>query len=96
MAIHTINHVSAEDNGKTNKVVCPLCSKEVEMRLFTSRDLSGLSYFLKKDSELNFAVCPNCAGTFSVSENYITERNNGTTCFIETKDLKEIKKNSKI
>lgn len=96
MAIRTINHVSAQDNGKTNKVVCPLCKKETEMRLFVSRDLTGLTYLLEKESELSFAVCPCCAGTFSVNPNYIAEREKGTTCFLETKDLTEIKKGNKI
>lgn len=90
MAIKTFNRAFSKDNGSTNKVKCPNCAQEVEMRLFENIDVSPLAYILGKDASEDFAVCPNCAGIFSVCENYIREYKNGTTCYITPEDLKKL------
>ncbi|MGN1417866.1 MAG: hypothetical protein ACI4W6_00890 [Acutalibacteraceae bacterium] len=92
MAIKTINRVFSKDNGSTNEVVCPVCEKSVCMRLFENIDASAVTYFLKKDTNTDFAVCPNCASVFSVNENYIRQRQLGTTCYLTADDLTVIKK----
>lgn len=92
MAIKTINSVFSKDNGSTSKVVCPVCSKEVSLRLFENIDSSPLVLLLGKEGDTDFAVCPECASVFALSENYIKEYKNGTTCYVTPDDLTLIEK----
>lgn len=95
MAIKTVNHVFSKDNGKTNEIICPLCSKPVSMRLFENVDVSVITYLLGKETKTDFAVCPKCAGVFNVAENYLKEYKNGTVCYLTEDDLTVIKKSEK-
>lgn len=92
MAISTINKVHANDEGITNPVICPGCDKTVGMRLFTAVDTSIVAKISKEDKNVTVAVCPVCSGVFSVAENYVRERANGTTVIMTTDDLEPIKR----
>lgn len=81
-----------KDNGKTNEISCPVCSKTVEIRLFENVNSLPVSKLLGKARTENYAVCPSCGSVFSVNENYLTERKNGTTCYLTASDLTVIKK----
>lgn len=87
MAVPTINKGYTKDNGETEGILCPNCKKPVNMRLFTTTDSSVISKIIKKDGDVNIAVCPQCATVFSLAENYVRERNSGTTVFITESDL---------
>lgn len=93
MAIKTINKALASDEGFSSPVDCPECQKNVSMRLFEIIDYSAVAMLSKEDKNITFAVCPNCAATFSVNKNYIKERNAGTFVTITKEDLKLISKN---
>lgn len=92
MAIKTINSCTFKDNGKTNEIICPVCGKNVEIRLFENVNSLPISKLLDKERTESFALCPMCASMFKVNENYINERKNGTTCLITASDLTVIKK----
>ncbi len=88
MAIKTINKALAKDEGFTDPVDCPVCSKNVAMRLFEVADKSVIGKLSKEDKDLSVAVCPNCASVFSVNKNYLKEKNSGTFVFMTKEDLK--------
>ena len=87
MAVPTINKGYTKDMGETEGILCPNCKKPVNLRLFTTTDISVVSKITKKDGDVNIAVCPQCACVFTLAKNYVKERNNGTTVFITESDL---------
>ncbi len=87
MAIRTQEKLITKKHGKSNLVVCPECKKEVSFALFENVDVSLVAALLKKSKGSCFAVCPNCAKVFSVNENYIREKERGTTCAMTQSDL---------
>ena len=87
MAVSTINKGYTKDMGETEGIICPVCKKAVNLRIFTTTDTSVISKITKKDGDVHIAVCPLCASVFSLSKNYVKERNNGTTVFITESDL---------
>lgn len=87
MAVSTINKGYTKDMGETEGILCPNCKKAVNLRLFTTTDTSMVTKITKKDGDVHIAVCPLCASVFSLSKNYMKERNNGTTVFITESDL---------
>ncbi len=92
MAIKTINGCKLYDNGETNEIVCPVCNRNTQIKLIKNINMSIVPIILEKQLTEYFAVCPNCASTFSISENYIRERNNKTTCSLTPSDLTLISK----
>ena len=88
MAIKTINKALAKDKGFTDPVDCPVCAKNVAMRLFEVADHSVIGKLSKEDKDLAVAVCPNCASVFSVNKNYLKEKDSGTFVFMTKEDLK--------
>ena len=87
MAVSTINKGFTKDIGETEGVVCPNCKKAVRMRLFTTTDISIVSKLIRKDGNMDVAVCPQCATVFTIAENYMKEKTSGTTVFITENDL---------
>lgn len=87
MAIKTPEKLITQSHGKSNRVTCPNCKKEVCFSLFENIDLSAVAALLKKNAGGTFAVCPECAAIFSVNENYIREKENGTVCAMTQSDL---------
>lgn len=87
MAIRTQEKLITKKHGNSNLVVCPECKKEVSFALFENVDVSPVAALLKKTKGSCFAVCPNCAKVFSVNENYIREKERGTTCAMTQSDL---------
>lgn len=92
MAIKTINKLSSRDDGFSESISCPVCNKEVCLRLFTTLDTTIFAKLSGKDKNLYLAVCPNCSTVFSVNKNYINEKNAGTFVTITKEDLKVITK----
>ena len=92
MAIKTINKLSTRDDGMSENILCPVCEKNVSMRLFATEDTTIFAKIAKDDKNLNIAVCPNCSTVFSVNKNYINEKNAGTFVTITKEDLKIITK----
>ena len=88
MAIKTINKALAKDKGFTDPVDCPVCDKNVALRLIEVTDYSVIGKLSKEDKDLSVAVCPNCATVFSVNKNYLKEKNAGTFVFMTKEDLK--------
>ena len=88
MAIKTINKLSTRDDGMSENILCPVCEKNVSMRLFATEDTTIFAKIAKDDKNLNIAVCPNCSTVFSVNKNYINEKNAGTFVTITKEDLK--------
>ncbi len=86
MAIKTPEKLITKSHGKSNRVPCPSCKKEVCFSLFENVDLSPVAALLKKQGGF-FAVCPECAAVFSVNENYIREKESGTVCAMTQSDL---------
>lgn len=89
MAIKTQENLITKKHGKSNRVVCPNCKKEVCFSLFENIDISPVAALLKKSGGRSFAVCPECAAIFSVNENYIREKENGTVCVMTESDLEK-------
>ena len=87
MAIRTPEKLITKSHGKSNRISCPECSKEVCFSLFENIDLSPVAALLKKNGGSCFAVCPECAKVFSVNENYIREKESGTVCAMTPSDL---------
>ncbi len=92
MAITTVNRLSTRDDGFSESIRCPICEKEVSMRLFSTIDYTVFAAISKEDKNLSIAVCPNCSTVFSLNKNYINERNSGTFVTITAEDLKVITK----
>lgn len=92
MAIKTINRCCMKEDGNTNEICCPVCKNQVEISIIKNTNFDIVSVLLDKERTENYAVCPSCATVFSVNENYISERKNGTTCFLTADDLTIIKK----
>lgn len=90
MAVHSSENLITKSHGKSNRIVCPACKKEVEFSLFENIDLSLVAALLKKENGC-FAVCPECAKVFSVNKNYIKEKESGTLCVMTESDLEELK-----
>lgn len=68
MAIKTLLKNKTEDLGKSDILFCPECKKETHLHLFSNYDLDNyVGKILKKDKELNFAVCPLCSSVFSIN-----------------------------
>lgn len=93
MAVSTINKGFTKDAGESEGIVCPECGEGVNMRLFTTTDISPVTLLKGKDGDVHVAVCPKCATVFSVSKNYMKEKSHGTTVFITKEDLKILVKN---
>ncbi len=87
MAIKTINKISTTDEGCSSPVDCPVCNKNVAMRLFTTEDKSQVAKISAEDKNLAIAVCPLCATVFSLNKNYLKEKNSGTYVTITKEDL---------
>lgn len=92
MAIRTMDRIASRDDGFSESISCPVCGKEVSLRLFTTQDYSPVALLLKEDKDLSIAVCPNCSTVYSINKNYIRERNSGTFVTITKEDLKVITK----
>lgn len=92
MAIKTINKLSTTDEGFSENICCPVCEKNVSLRLFTTKDTTVFAKLSKEDKDLAVAVCPSCSTVFSVNKNYINEKKNGTFVTITKEDLKVITK----
>lgn len=92
MAIKTINKLSTTDEGFSENICCPVCEKNVSLRLFTTKDTTVFAKLSKEDKDLAVAVCPSCSTVFSVNKNYINEKKNGTFVTITREDLKVITK----
>ncbi len=88
MAIKTINKALAKDKGFTDPVDCPVCNKNVALRLIEVADYSVIGMLSKDDKNIAIAVCPNCASVFSVNKNYLKEKDAGTFVFMTKEDLK--------
>ncbi len=88
MAIKTINKALAKDKGFTDPVDCPICNKNVALRLIEVADYSVIGMLSKDDKNIAIAVCPNCASVFSVNKNYLKEKDAGTFVFMTKEDLK--------
>ena len=86
MAIHSFEKLKTSDLGETDVIVCPVCRKATVLRLFTAHDMSAVS-FLKKKHDDSVAVCPKCSSVFSVNQNYVTLRQQGTVCTLTESDL---------
>ena len=93
MAIKTINKISTTDEGTSSPVNCPVCSKNVAMRLFSTEDKSSVAKIAKDDKNIAIAVCPACAAVFSLNKNYLKEKNAGTFVTITKEDLTLLVKN---
>lgn len=92
MAIKTINKLNTRDDGMSENISCPVCNKDVCMRLFATIDPTVFAKIARDDKDLNIAVCPNCSTVFSVNKNYINEKNSGTFVTMTKEDLKIITK----
>lgn len=90
MAIKTINKLSTTDEGFSESICCPVCEKEVSLRLFTTKDTTIFAKLSKEDKNLAIAVCPSCGTVYSVNKNYMNEKANGTFVTITKEDLKII------
>ena len=71
MAIKTINKLSTTDEGFSESICCPVCEKEVSLRLFTTKDTTIFAKLSKEDKNLAIAVCPSCGTVYSVNKNYM-------------------------
>lgn len=68
MAIKTLISNKTDDLGKSNDIICPVCNKETQLRIFSNYDLDNLiGKLLRIDKELNIAVCPLCETVFSIN-----------------------------
>ena len=92
MAISTINKLNTTDEGFSENICCPVCEKNVSLRLFSTKDTTIFAKISKEDKDLAIAVCPNCSTVFSVNKNYMNEKANGTFVTITKEDLKVITK----
>ena len=52
MAIKTINKITTNDEGTSSPVNCPVCSKNVAMRLFSTEDKSNVAKISKEDKNI--------------------------------------------
>jgi len=87
MAIKTINKISTTDEGTSSPINCPVCTRNVAMRLFSTEDKSNVAKISKEDKNIAIAVCPACASVFSLNKNYLKEKNAGTFVTITKEDL---------
>lgn len=92
MAISTVNKLSTTDEGFSENICCPVCEKNVSLRLFSTKDTTIFAKISKQDKDLSLGVCPNCSTVFSVNKNYLNEKKNGTFVTITREDLKVITK----
>jgi len=92
MAISTVNKLNTTDEGFSENICCPVCEKNVSLRLFSTEDTTIFAKIAKDDKDLAIAVCPNCSTVFSVNKNYMNEKRNGTFVTITKEDLKIIVK----
>lgn len=90
MAIKTINKLNTTDEGFSENICCPVCEKNVSLRLFTTEDKTIFAKIARGDKDLAIAVCPACSTVFSVNKNYMNEKANGTFVTITKEDLKVI------
>lgn len=68
MAIKTLLKNKTEELRKSECIICPSCKKETALYLYSNYDLDNyIGKILKKDKELNFAVCPLCASVFAIN-----------------------------
>ena len=74
---------------------CPICSHNVVMTLLTDKNNALISILKSIPNERTLALCPHCESFFSVNENYIKERDNGTTVTMTKEDLELIVKGKK-
>ena len=88
MAISTINKLNTTDEGFSENISCPVCEKNVSLRLFTTEDPTIFAKISKEDKNLAIAVCPYCSSVSSVNKNYMNEKVNGTFVTITKEDLK--------
>lgn len=92
MAISTVNKLSTTDEGFSENICCPVCEKNVSLRLFSTKDTTVFAKLSKDDKDLAIGVCPCCSTVFSVNKNYINEKRNGTFVTITREDLKVLVK----
>ena len=86
MAIKSIENLKTKDIGASNVVVCPVCGKATEMRIYEFIDASVLAHLLQKKANC-VAICPKCATTFAMNPNYLEQKKLGTVCTLEPQDL---------
>lgn len=92
MSISTIEKLLTKDCQSANSISCPVCQKEVKLRLFENTDLGIAALLLSKEKNSYIAVCPNCASVFDINANFMKEFLNGTFCLMTQSDLKLIVK----
>lgn len=95
MSIRNISGTILKDDNIPNPVDCPVCSHNVAMTLLADRNNPLISLLKKVPNEKHIAFCPYCESFFSVNENYIKERDNGTTVSMTKEDLTVIVKGKK-
>ncbi len=95
MPIRNINGTINKDEGFVNPVDCPVCSQNVAMTVLVNKDNVFVSMLKKSPNETYMALCPKCESFFSVNENFIKERDNGTAVLMTKEDLSLIVKGKK-
>ena len=86
MAIKSFENLKTKDIGSSNVVVCPVCGKATEMRIYEFTDASMLAHLLQKKAN-GVAICPKCATPFTLNPNYLEQKKLGTVCTLEPQDL---------
>lgn len=80
------NHM--ESVGNTGEVDCPSCGKRVLMPVFRNYDSFNLVGLIKNEKQqMGIAVCPECAGVFTVNPDYLDAVKAGQTVFLTADDL---------
>ena len=95
MSIRNISGTIVKDDNIPAPVDCPICSHNVVMTLLTDKNNALISILKSIPNERTLAFCPHCESFFSVNENYIKERDNGTTVTMTKEDLELIVKGKK-
>ena len=95
MAIKNINKPIFTQCGIGDILTCPNCKAKVNMSLFENINGPFDTLLLGKKQTDYFAVCPSCAAVFSVSSDYMYERNSGTTVYMTESDLIKNEKSDK-
>ena len=71
MAIRNLFKNITDDMGPSEEVVCPKCHQLTTMQMYSNYDSGNyIAMILKKNTRLNFAVCPKCATVFKLSDTY--------------------------
>lgn len=95
MAIKFTNKPIFTQYGQGDALNCPSCGNKVNMSIFESINAPFDKLVLGKKGTEYFAVCPSCAASFAVRENYMYERISGTTVYMTESDLIQKEKSDK-